>query len=103
MARVNAAIFWSLATGPGTPKNVKILATQLTTDTTLTWNQGTDADLAGYEVVWRDTTDVERTHAIDVGNVTTATIDLSKDNVFFGVRAVDTDDHRGPVAFPVPG
>jgi hypothetical protein len=28
---------------------------------------------------------------------------LSKDNVFFGLRAVDRDGHRSPVAFPVPG
>lgn len=39
---------------------------------------------------------------IPVGDVTGVTIDLSKDNVFFGVRAVDRDGHRGPVAFPVP-
>ena len=38
------------------------------------------------------------------GNVTTFTIpDLSKeDNVQFGVRAVDRDGYRSPVAFPVP-
>jgi hypothetical protein len=27
------------------------------------------------------------------------TINLSKDNVFLGVRAVDADGHRSPVAF----
>jgi hypothetical protein len=37
-----------------------------------------------------------------VGKVTTVTIDLSKDNLFFGVRAVDTDGHRSPVAAPRP-
>ncbi|MGZ6671974.1 MAG: hypothetical protein ACXVFM_06455 [Solirubrobacteraceae bacterium] len=43
------------------------------------------------------------THSIPVGNVTTYTIpDLSKDNVQVGVRAVDRDGHRSPVAFPVP-
>jgi hypothetical protein len=39
---------------------------------------------------------------IDVGDVTTATVDLAKDNVQFGVRAVDRDGHRSPVAAPVP-
>jgi hypothetical protein len=34
--------------------------------------------------------------------VTSATIDLSKDNVHFGVRAVDRDGHRSPVASPAP-
>jgi hypothetical protein len=38
-----------------------------------------------------------------VGNVTTFTIpDLSKDNVQVGVRAVDRNGNRSPVAFPVP-
>jgi hypothetical protein len=36
-------------------------------------------------------------------NVTRFTIpDLSKDNVQVGVRAVDRDGYRSPVAFPVP-
>jgi len=37
-----------------------------------------------------------------VGKVTTVTVDLSKDNVFFGVRAVDADGHRSPVTAPAP-
>ncbi|MGP4096615.1 M20/M25/M40 family metallo-hydrolase [Nonomuraea sp. KM90] len=100
VAKVNAATLWSLAQAPGTPKNVRINATSLTNDTTLTWDRGTDPDLAGYEIVWRETTSPEWTHAIDVGDVTTATVDLAKDNVQFGLRAVDRDGHRSPVAFP---
>jgi hypothetical protein len=42
------------------------------------------------------------THVIRVGDVTTATIDLAKDNVQFGVRAVDRDGHRSPAASPTP-
>ncbi|MFI7706732.1 M20/M25/M40 family metallo-hydrolase [Nonomuraea sp. NPDC049480] len=100
VAKVNAATLWSLAQAPGTPKNVRINATSLTNDTTLTWDRGTEPDLAGYEIVWRETTSPEWTHAIDVGDVTTATVDLVKDNVQFGLRAVDRDGHRSPVAFP---
>ncbi len=37
---------------------------------------------------------------IDVGNVATATIDLSKDNVVFGVRSVSVDGFRSPAVFP---
>jgi hypothetical protein len=103
VTQVNAAALWSLANGPGTPKSVVIDTTQLTNDSTLRWARGTDPDLAGYEIVWRPCTEPEWTMAIPVGDVTTATIDLSKDNVFFGVRAVDRDGHRSPVAFPVPG
>ena len=54
-------------------------------------------------MVWRESTDPLWTHSIPVGNVTTYTIpDLSKDNVQVGVRAVDRDGYRSPVAFPVP-
>jgi Zn-dependent M28 family amino/carboxypeptidase len=103
VARVNGATLWSLANAPGTPKNVKVNTSQLTNDTDLSWDRGSEADLAGYEVVWRETTASDWTHAINVGDVTTAKIDLSKDNVFFGVRAYDKAGHRSPVAFPVPG
>jgi hypothetical protein len=41
-------------------------------------------------------------HTIRVGNVTSYTLDLSKDNIQVGVRAVDRDGYRSPVAFPVP-
>src|SRR6476469_801393 len=102
VARVNAAALWTLATAPGTPKNVRVVTSNLTNDTELVWQRGPEPDLAGYEVVWRETTAPEWTTARRLGNVTTTTIDLSKDNVFFGVRAVDTTGHRSPVAFPTP-
>ena len=102
MAKVNAATLWSLAQAPGTPKNAQILTTSLTNRLDPDWTRGTEPDLAGYEVVWRETTAPDWTHVIPVGDVTTVTIDLSKDNVFFGVRAVDRDGHRSPVASPVP-
>jgi hypothetical protein len=102
VARINLATLWSLAQAPGTPKNVRILTAQLTNDTDLAWNRGTEPDLAGYEVVWRETTEPDWTHVVPVGDVTTAHLKLSKDNVFFGVRAVNRAGRRSPVAFPVP-
>jgi Peptidase family M28 len=102
VARVNLATLWSLAQGPGTPKDVGIVATELTNDSTLQWTRGTEADLAGYEILIRETTSPDWTDAVPVGDVTSATVDLSKDNVFLGVRAVDTGGHHSPVAFPVP-
>ncbi|CAM3849376.1 M20/M25/M40 family metallo-hydrolase [Kibdelosporangium persicum] len=102
VAKVNAAALWSLANGPGTPKGVRINTSRLTNDTDLLWQRGSEPDLAGYEVVWRETTAHDWTHYIDVGDTTTARVDLSKDNVFFGVRAYDKAGHRSPVAFPTP-
>lgn len=102
VTRVNLATFWSLANAPGTPKNVRIDTTALTNDSTLRWNASTSADLAGYEVVWRESTAPEWDQAIPVGNVTAVTLDISKDNVQFGVRAVDTTGHHSPAGFPAP-
>ncbi|GGK03009.1 aminopeptidase [Pilimelia anulata] len=103
VARVNGAALWSLARAPGTPRDAVIVTSRLTNDTTLRWRRGPEPDLAGYEVVWRDTTEPEWTHVIPVGDTTTATVDLSKDNVLFGVRAVSRAGHRSPVAAPQPG
>ncbi|HEV2372079.1 MAG TPA: M28 family metallopeptidase [Streptosporangiaceae bacterium] len=105
VARVNAAALFGLASSPSTPKNVQIHTTPPptlagTNLTTLSWNANPETNLAGYEVVMRETTDPDWTDDIDVGNVTSVTLDISKDNVQFGVRAVDQDWNRSPVAFP---
>ncbi len=105
VAKVNGAALWSLATAPGTPKNALIHATAPpnlagVNTTTLTWDHGTEPGLARYEVVRRETTSPDWTNVIDVGDVTTVTLDISKDNVQFGLRAVDQAGHRSPVAFP---
>ncbi|MFD6289876.1 M20/M25/M40 family metallo-hydrolase [Streptomyces sp. NPDC060205] len=102
VARVNAAALWTLAQAPGTPREARILTAALTNSTQLVWARGVEPDLAGYEVVWRETTAPEWTHVIPVGDVTSHEVDLSKDNVFFGVRAVNRAGHKSPVAFPSP-
>lgn len=102
VAKVNGAALWTLAQAPGTPRGARIITTNLTNSTELVWTRGTEPDLAGYEVVWRETTAPEWTHVIPAGDVTTHEVDLSKDNVFFGVRAVNAAGLRSPVAFPDP-
>jgi hypothetical protein len=105
VARVNGAALWALATNPGTPKNLQIHTAPPagfsgTNLTTLTWDANPDPDLAGYEVVMRETTSPDWTSSIKVGTVTTVTLDISKDNVQFGLRAIDQAGHRSPAAFP---
>jgi hypothetical protein len=102
VTRVNMAAMWSLANGPGTPKNAQIADPVLTNDSTLSWDASTDPQIAGYEIVWRPCTEPDWTQVIPVGNVTTATVPISKDNTFLGVRAVDTSGRHSPVAFPTP-
>ena len=100
VAKVNGAALWALAAGPGTPKNVQVHAPVLTNTTTLTWDPNPEPNLAGYEVVTRETTSPDWSHAISAGNVTTVTLNIAKDNVQFGLRAVDKAGNRSPVAFP---
>jgi hypothetical protein len=102
VAKVNAAALWTLSQAPAAPTGAKIITTTLTNTTQLVWTRGREPDLAGYEIVWRETTAPEWTHVVPVGDVTTHEVDLSKDNVFVGVRAVNRAGLRGPVAFPAP-
>lgn len=101
VARLNAAAIVHLANAPSPPA-VRIITAELTHDTTLRWEPSPEPDVAGYEVVWRDGDSGEWQHVRDVGRATEATIDLSKDNHFFGVRAYDREGYRSPVALPVP-
>jgi hypothetical protein len=105
VAAVNAAALWALATSPSTPKGLLIHTAPPpglpgTNLTTLTWNANPEGNLTGYEVVMRETTASDWTSAIPVGNVTTVTLNISKDNVQMGLRAVDNNGNRSPVAFP---
>jgi hypothetical protein len=103
VARVNAASLAMLALAPARPKNVGIVTARLTNDTDLKWDANKETDLAGYEIVWRDTTSPTWINARPVGNVTSYTVKgMSKDNFFFGVRAVDRQGNKSPVSFPRP-
>src|SRR5687768_1003055 len=103
VARVNLIALASLANAPAKPKNVAIVTTRLTNDTELKWDANTDTDLAGYEIAWRDTTSAEWTDSVFVGNVINFVMKArSKDNYFFGVRAVDRAGNKSPVVYPRP-
>jgi hypothetical protein len=103
VTRVNLIALASLANAPAKPTNVGVVTTRLTNDTELKWDANNDADIAGYEIVWRDTTAAEWTDSTFVGNVTTFVMKgRSKDNYFFGVRAVDRQGNKSPVVYPRP-
>lgn len=100
VARLNAATLIHLANAPSAPADARIVVAGLSNATTLRWSASPEPDVAGYEVVWRATTSPIWQGVKDVGKSTEATLDLPKDDDFFGVRAYDRDGYRSPVAFP---
>jgi hypothetical protein len=100
VARLNAATLAALAAAPASPADIKIVTTNLDNDTTLEWRASEGA--TGYEVLWRSTTAPTWEHAQSVGDTTTATLKISKDNVIFAVRAVDKMGHKSLPVVPSP-
>ncbi len=103
VARVNAAALASLALGPSAPKNVELENLRLEPDSTLRWVPNPEPDVAGYRIVWRDTTSPTWQHSKDVGKVTRVTLEgVSKDNVVFGVQAYNAEGHASVAVYPKP-
>src|SRR5256884_9326122 len=102
VARVNAASLAALALAPPRPKNT-VFPSAPANDTAIRWDANKETDLPGYEIVWRDTTEATWTHSLAVGSVNAYTMKgMSKDNYFFGVRAVDKEGNRSPATYPRP-
>ncbi|HUA91770.1 MAG TPA: M20/M25/M40 family metallo-hydrolase [Terracidiphilus sp.] len=106
VARLNAATLATLASAPGGPQNVGIDAHKLENGTTLHWDapQGADNDVR-YEILWRQTTASDWQYQLAARPTMTGaqmqlTVPVSKDNVVFGVRAVDAAGHRSLVTVP---
>jgi hypothetical protein len=102
VTRTNIAALASLANAPARPKDVQIVLDKLAPTTTIAWTRNVEPDVVGYEWVWRKTSAPMWEGTESVGNVNRVTVDRSKDNYFFGVRAVDRDGHRSVVAFAQP-
>lgn len=103
VARVNVAALGALALGPATPAGVQMETKELTNSTTLLWKANAEPDIAGYEIVWRETTAPDWQHKIPAGNVTRFTVPkISKDNVILAVRAVNKDGNVSPAVYPIP-
>ena len=100
VARLNAATLAALASAPAPSANVKMLTKNLENDTTLTWEAS--PGVAAYEVVWRATSAPDWEHLEAVSSGARATLKVSKDNVIFGVRALDAAGHRSLPVVPEP-
>jgi Peptidase family M28 len=103
VARLNAAVLATLAAAPAPPANVHVVVKNLDNDTTLNWTDGAGATAGTrYEVVWRELAEPNWQRSIAVPSGTSITLPISKDNVIFGVRALDGAGHRSVAVAPVP-
>ncbi len=108
VARLNGAALATLAAAPPPPENVRIVTKDLDNNTTLHWTAGEGAPgTTAYEVVWRETSAPDWQLSRKTGTSTdshsyAATLPVSKDNVIFGIRAVDVAGHRSVAVTPLP-
>jgi hypothetical protein len=103
VAQMNALMMASLAAAPSEPQNVHVLTKALDNNSELAWEPSAFAPPGTtYEVVWRDTNENLWTHSQSAGSATHLTLDVSKDNVLFGVRAVSAEGDRSLPVPPVP-
>ncbi len=112
VARLNMATLATLASSPGQPVNVRVVTTNLDNNTTLKWDAPTaPAGTVHYQVLWRETAATDWQYSADAAaypatgtaaSGLAATLPVSKDNVFFGVRACDDAGHCSPAITPLP-
>jgi hypothetical protein len=94
VARDNAEVLRQLALAPAPPANVKLTGA-VTPDAKVSWSAGDDAERAGFEILWRETTEA-RWGVFDFAKSAGQTVlkDVSTDNHFFAVRSVGKNGAR---------
>ncbi len=99
VARDNAEALRQLAFAPAPPKDVK-LSGGISPDAKLAWSSPDDPDRAGFEILWRETTDPRWSIYDFVAAGQDAVLKgVSTDNHFFAVRAVGKNGARS-IAVP---
>ena len=103
VARLNAATLATIAAAPSEPQRVRVRTKNLDNDSELVWDAAAFAPAGTtYEVVWRATNELLWTHSQSAGAETHLKLQVSKDNVLFGVRSVDAAGHRSLPVPPLP-
>jgi Peptidase family M28 len=99
VARINAECLRQLALAPAAPRDVT-LSGGVTPDAKLAWTADPDAARAGFEILWRETTEPRwSVWGFVPSPAETVLRGVSTDNRFFGVRSVGVDGARSiPVA-----
>jgi hypothetical protein len=110
VARLNMATLATMASSPGLPQKVIVTTPAYHNDTTLKWEAPAGAPASThYEIVWRETAAPDWEYTVNAARfadpaqgIYAATLPVSKDNVFFGVRACDAAEHCSQAVAPLP-
>jgi hypothetical protein len=94
VARDNAEVLRQLALAPAPPATVRLTGA-VTPDAKVAWAAEEDAERAGFEILWRETTE-ERWSVFDFAEKAGQTVlkDVSTDNHYFAVRSVGKNGAR---------
>src|SRR5579859_6221195 len=94
VARDNAEVLRQLALAPAPPANVKLTGA-VTPDAKVSWSAADDPERAGFEILWRETTEA-RWSVYDFATTAGQTVlkEVSTDNHFFAVRSVGKNGAR---------
>src|SRR5207247_875233 len=111
VAKINAATLATMASAPGSPKNVRMSTRNQDNNSSIIFEapEGAPAD-TWYQIVWRETAASDWQYAGKAADYKetviekdhTVTIPVSKDNVIFGVRSCDGKGHCSAAVLPVP-
>lgn len=103
VTRINMAALANFARSPKPPRNPGMIVTNLENDTRLRWEPSESAHLAGYEILWRETSSPVWQQREFVRDTTEYTVKrTSKDNYLFGIRSVSEGGHVGVPVYPMP-
>ncbi|MBH0028028.1 M28 family peptidase [Pseudoalteromonas sp. SWN29] len=100
LTSLNAVTMASMAWAPAPPKEVKITGA-VTANTSFSWQESSDENVAGYKIYWRYTSEPQWQFSQYVGNVSKYTLEnVVIDNYYFGVASVSKEGIESPVVFP---
>jgi hypothetical protein len=103
VARDNAEALRQLAMAPAPPTEVRLKGA-VTPDTKISWTAEEDSERAGFEILWRETTEPRwQIYDFVAGNGEVVLKGISTDNHFFAVRAVGKNGARSLAVPTEPG
>ena len=94
VARDNMEVLRQLSLAPAPPTNVRLTGA-VTPDAKVSWSGVVDTERAGFEILWRETTE-ERWSVFDFANTPGQSVlkEVSTDNHYFAVRSVGKNGAR---------